>query len=1342
MAVTNYEGTNEGSASGWQRRFHSEFKGSNGRVYRVEIIDSGGHATRALAGFGGTGSQPFLLGSDGVTISWDSDDIHEPVISSELTLDMVVEGTYHRQLFAALSGVEDDRFGVALWRHAPDAQSSTGPEADDTPSGTWALEWVGLIDAEGVEFVDHEVNELLRLTARDGLARLNSIPYLDDSDNPFEDSVPLSTTVLRCLGKIPTADLFGYGFSSGAGTLSATSTVPLFTEDVYYLTERHDNVAVGIHSVLQNTLASQLAFASVERGEDDLGGKFKRTEVVSCAEVLREICAAFRARLTMTGGAFRFQNPSSQQATSYRHTFAHRSVNRAENTVGTPLSAGNQRLTLDDENINPTRGLSSSFLPPLAKAVSIHVDGGATVLLQAPPSATFPPPPSGFPAWSFPFKNDGTSEATLANPDAIVDGEVALFMGFLGKVLETGWGGPGNSSLEDDAFRGGKIVVHFRLKVGAYYLKRTLVSASSGNAVTINIPAATDIDFLDWTQSGDVEWTTTPSTYAFVVPRVGGDPEPPVVLQGTDNDVQRVGGFHLELASSGDAFTFTNGWAGDGTLQMGHDFPVEWTIPALPAGTHYGVQLDAYALFYDADNDLISSGVIDALPFSSGQAILASQFVLATSSPEDEADLTFASSVAGTGNLIETASESVLGDAYLDSGAGSLRHRVPGNTTPPVWAATGSASWRTVDDTGTNYLHQLNANELVRARSKSVRLFSGTFAHDPSQALGAYIQATFDEPMRFHRSVRYSVTEGATAVDFDCVVQSLTWGVRGGTFDAVLVVAEVDRTISPTDTNNINELGKPGKGKPPSGVIGSGNPITEAVLTVKGEALTGGSGGISAADQLKLDAITTTPGGQINDIDAYGKVLTADNIEDQSSLHKFATSAQLGQIATNASELSTLYAVFKETSGGAAGGGLFVTPGSESASFVKVTSTESKIQAGGATAVTVTESSPGTITISVQSGTTGNEVQVDAITVAGSSLTTVPTITTNALFNHGRDFNFTNGGSTVTFTAGTSGIQYSDLSGTPTLPTPLADGDQTIGEGVTRDIVLDGAAANNTFFRIVDANGGIIFRIQNYGTILNIVEYYGLIAYRSTSTVQGSIALYEANANGTNFIQLRAPSSVAADRTFILPGDYGTSGQFLQTDGTGNMTWATASGGMTETPLIQVGGRWQWSSADDGERVHTGSSAYGPTNWYSHSQEPSNSTLRVYSSSHTVDTTTATISGFHLMAYGHPLPSDSKKVRVKTFSRYQNGNASTFGWSLWHCSSFPTDGTANSATVTLVAKSSDSTPDTGTTDLWRTTFTTTSALSGGMVFLLAEHRSGSLTTTTYAYATASLFLVD
>ena len=51
----------------------------------------------------------------------------------------------------------------------------------------------------------------------------------------------------------------------------------------------------------------------------------------------------------------------------------------------------------------------------------------------------------------------------------------------------------------------------------------------------------------------------------------------------------------------------------------------------------------------------------------------------------------------------------------------------------------------------------------------------------------------------------------------------------------------------------------------------------------------------------------------------------------------------------------------------------------------------------------------------------------------------------------------------------------------------------------------------------------------------------------------------EADSNGANYLALKAPASVASDITWILPATDSTGTQFLKSDGSGNLGWATDS---------------------------------------------------------------------------------------------------------------------------------------------------------------------------------------
>jgi hypothetical protein len=57
------------------------------------------------------------------------------------------------------------------------------------------------------------------------------------------------------------------------------------------------------------------------------------------------------------------------------------------------------------------------------------------------------------------------------------------------------------------------------------------------------------------------------------------------------------------------------------------------------------------------------------------------------------------------------------------------------------------------------------------------------------------------------------------------------------------------------------------------------------------------------------------------------------------------------------------------------------------------------------------------------------------------------------------------------------------------------------------------------------------------------------------------IRLGEATGSGTNYAAIKAPDTLAADYTLTLPTADGTSGQFLQTNGSGQLAFATPSSG-------------------------------------------------------------------------------------------------------------------------------------------------------------------------------------
>ena len=68
----------------------------------------------------------------------------------------------------------------------------------------------------------------------------------------------------------------------------------------------------------------------------------------------------------------------------------------------------------------------------------------------------------------------------------------------------------------------------------------------------------------------------------------------------------------------------------------------------------------------------------------------------------------------------------------------------------------------------------------------------------------------------------------------------------------------------------------------------------------------------------------------------------------------------------------------------------------------------------------------------------------------------------------------------------------------------------------------------------------------------------------NSATVGGTVKLNEGTNNGSAFIGLKAPNAVTTTTTFTLPNGDGSAGQFLKTDGAGNLSFGAAgSGGST-----------------------------------------------------------------------------------------------------------------------------------------------------------------------------------
>ena len=1262
MAKLLYTGTQyntQGLISGYFRRYFSEFYDARGVLFRVEILDNKNSGATGF-NFAKSQPQPFDLGRDGVTISWDgqADHLHESIVPSSLTMDFLLAGTRHKVFPDVLAEAEEDRFLVAVFMFHPDQNSTTSDL-----SGAFRPHWFGTLVAEGIEYVADETNEFLRLTAHDGLAALNDIPYQKANGDVYTTDVPLTTHLKRVLEKLPTATLWSYVSGTDDTTPAEvpdnTTTGPYMIREIPHVGTQHVLERVtdipSAYSMLRNHLAKASAFYEIETSEDQFGGTFATKTTSTCGQVLDAILQALQLQIFQDHGSFWIMNWAALDGdTPLVHNFVDLDhlVNRAQNAVGASLGS-DYEFDLDANGYEALRGLSTRYLFPIQRAVSVHKKGGAKILLAGnfthTPMGGQDPIPNSFTITD----SSSATHSTLQSSDAVVlGGDSPLMVGDV--VVSTGR----DFGALDEGLIGCKTLLNLTIKIGDYYLKRNVVQSSEPavNIQRIGVGGSgADLDYHDLVQDGAVEWTTTESTYTIVCPHVGmGDPEPDVVLQGNDNDIQRVAGFHIKIRNNGEEFKFrqTTGDTRDG---INGEFSINWTLPALPdnVAEHVGAVFKCQAEYKSRLNATINPTAHDSIENRNGLAGRIGNFKIFNTGDGAENDVTFVAD-HNANRAIVKVSESILGDAYTGTDSiGALRHW---NFDTSQWVRTGASGqkWGTTDDTDAALmLHELLALRGLQERATFVPQVSGTFLFDPGQRLGTAgsALATGRKLPALHQLIRYDVGDDGRKYFF----QSATWTAKTTSFDFAGFIVDVDRNFSPNSTDD-DQIAVPsgfgGGGFGPSDDHTNGGGLPGALNVVKGEALSGGTGGgLTSTQEAKLAAITLNGSNQIAGLttDATASaLLTTDQVNDANSTsHKFATPTQLSTISNNSGRLTTAEAdidtlegqvtairrVLQDVNSGGGKGVYFTDNKLTSNAHLSVQDKRAILFAGSNTGMNIQETSPGTITLSVQAGPTSSEVQVDAITITGSSSfanasivfsqpvtfsSTTSGITTTNLTEGSKLFHtnarvdariaaanvtdltdVTDAGSGAIITS----AERTKLSGIETgaevnvVTTNLGSANQVLAG--TRTIFFDG---NDLRFNTGDGTGSTITELhydadgaQGTGIFRFAarVEFQDVVNFRGAGgTSQSQIRFVEPVLGGSSAVVLKGPSTnLTSDVIFVLPDSDGSAGQFLKTDGSGNLSFASASGGgsapyvlassSTRVPMYYA------------SRYYFGSSAYG-----------------------------------------------------------------------------------------------------------------------------------------------------
>lgn len=141
-----------------------------------------------------------------------------------------------------------------------------------------------------------------------------------------------------------------------------------------------------------------------------------------------------------------------------------------------------------------------------------------------------------------------------------------------------------------------------------------------------------------------------------------------------------------------------------------------------------------------------------------------------------------------------------------------------------------------------------------------------------------------------------------------------------------------------------------------------------------------------------------------------------------------------------------------------------------------------------------------------------------------------------------------------------------DLNNALSALNSMQSGTSRPASAVAGTMWLDTTNATNPVIKFFDGTDDIQFATVNYSA--NTIDFSDSslstpITVTGSSSAGAEIRLPEDTDNGSHYVALKAPDSIASDLTLTLPSADGTNGQALITNGSGSLSFTTLSTTLT-----------------------------------------------------------------------------------------------------------------------------------------------------------------------------------